>query len=120
MRQSKPVTFEGLVGEVFNFYGVDGNCFKLGKNVFEAIEDPGDGYRSYLNEVKLISREECEARKLTFFRTPIAKVEVVESPTLSGHNLIDTSDGHVWLEVGTDNYDDWYPQCVFNYAPKEK
>lgn len=122
MRQSKLVSFEGLVGEVFGFYGVDGNCFKLGKNVFEAIEDPGDGYRSYLDEVRTVSREEQEQRKLTFFRRPIATVEVVESSVINGHNLVDrdSANGYIWLTIGTDHSDDWYPQCVFQYNPKEK
>ena len=120
MRQPKPVTFEGLVGEVFNFYGVDGNCFKLDGNVFEAIEDPDDGYRSFLDEVRLIPHEECEARGLVFFRSPIARVEVVESDVLDGHELIDRSDSHVWLVIGTDHYDQWYPQSVFHYTPKEE
>lgn len=43
--------FYNLIGKTFKFYGVDGYCFKLGKTVWEAIENPDDGYRSYLDSI---------------------------------------------------------------------
>ena len=55
-----------------------------------------------------------------FFRTPLAKVKVEEGggEIFYGFRFVDIKDNHVWLEVGT-NYDDsYYPYCVFNYFPK--
>jgi hypothetical protein len=39
--------------KVFDFYGVCDNCFKINNFVFEAVEDPSDGYRSYLESIQL-------------------------------------------------------------------
>ena len=33
----------------------------------------------------------------------------------SGYRLVDVKTGKVWLEFGTDNEDDYYPNYVFNY-----
>ena len=49
-----------------------------------------------------------------FFRTPLAKVKVEEGggEIFYGFRFVDIKDNHVWLEVGT-NYDDsYYPYCV--------
>jgi hypothetical protein len=84
--------------------------------VFEAIEDEYDGWRSYLDSIVVIES------KGIFFNNPLAKVKIEDYD--DGHNegfkLIDIEDNHVWLEVGTDDYDDWYPYFVFRYQPKEK
>lgn len=57
-----------LVNFRMPFYGVDASRFKLGRHVFEALED----------------------------------------------------DGHVWLRIGTDNTDDYYPSFVFFYQPRTR
>ncbi len=50
----------------------------------------------------------------------VATVKVTYEETGSDelYKLIDTEDGHVWLEFGTHNTDDYYPSFVFNYTPK--
>ena len=109
------------------FYGVDNNCFKLGVLVFEAVEDPGDGYRSYLETVKI---DVDEQEDFIFFNTPLARVRVVEAEShfnaehdefydFDGLYLQDVEDGHIWLVVGTNNTNDYYPWFVFQYRPKE-
>lgn len=105
-----------LVGTTHGLYGVDGNFFKLGKKVFEAKEDESDGYRSYLDSVEVSNKE-----GLIFFKRQVAKVEIVKFDTNSfnGYLLRDSS-GHVWLEIGTDNCDDYYPYFVFTWHPKLK
>jgi len=35
-----------------------------------------------------------------------------------GYCLVD-EDNHVWLVIGTDESDDWYPFFVCDYHPKE-
>jgi hypothetical protein len=126
-----------LRAEVLDFYGVDGNAFCIGigdaKVVLEAIEDESDGYRSYFG---------CFAVKYDshiFFSQPIARVAMRPGGTssrtyyskntdpgtleleqnFSGWVLKDVRDGHVWLTVGTDFGDDYYPCFTFRYEPKE-
>ena len=112
------MVFEDLVGKVFGFYGVDGNEFKLGRKIWLAIEDPDDGYRSYLGSIE-VSKENTEG---IFFRKPLAKVKVVsvDDRSFNGFELIDEKDQHCWLMVGTDCLDDYYPYFVFNYQPKKR
>lgn len=104
-----------LVGTWHNLYGVDNNFFKLGKKVYEANEDESDGYRSYLGSIKL-----SDKKSLIFFKQPIAKVKIVEvnGNPFDGYHFVDSS-GHIWLEIGTDGNDDYYPWFVFKWNPKE-
>lgn len=139
---------DSLVGCEFDFYGVDGSCFCLGRGgarmVLEAVEDPSDGYRSYF----ACFRTE-EVGKI-FFRTSIAKVRLEKggistrsrhywentkengkvnlstitseslhniSNDFSGWILRDVQTGHIWLTVGTDFGEDYYPCFTFRYEP---
>ena len=107
----------GLKG---SFYGVDGYRFKIGPTVFEAVEGESDGYRSCMAEVKAVDKEP----KDIFFKRAISKVLVKDKThghygTFDGYELIDLEDGHVWLELGTDNTDDYYPMFTFRYMAKE-
>jgi hypothetical protein len=99
----------------FDFYGVCDNHYKLDNKIWEAIEDPGDGYRSYLQSV-----EETSDYTGIFFPEPLAKVIVVRVNRnyFKGYEIIDVKDNHVWLKIGTDNTDDYYPWFVFDYQPK--
>lgn len=108
-----------LDGQYVNFYGVDGNCFKLGNFVFEAIEDESDGYRSMLGEFAVVEKD-C-----IFSGEPIASVKVTNaemspideySYNFKGYCLEDKN-GHIWLRMGTSNYDDYYPMFTFEYTP---
>ena len=104
-----------LVNEVkyVNFYGVDNNCFKLGKVVLEAVEDPHDGYRSFLEAVVV-----RDGKDLIFSGVPITEVKVVKGDNLREDifKLVDKA-GRVWLRFGTDCYDAYYPMFVFEYTP---
>jgi hypothetical protein len=97
----------------FGFYGVCHNKFKLDDVVWEAIEDPDDGYRSCLDAVKAVKEDDC-----TFFHEPVATVKVikVEASDFDGYHLVDKS-GHVWLKVGTDTSDSYYPCFIVQYDP---
>ena len=110
----KILTFDDTVGKTFKFYGVNCNCFKLNTMVWEAIEEPEDGYRSYLDSVE---RADCT---LVFPQRAFARVRVEDADDgyFNGWQFVDEEDGHVWLRFGTDNYDDWYPYFVFDYRPK--
>lgn len=104
-------------------YGSDQDSVKLGRRVWTFVCDPSDGYRSYCEEVRL----ETDKSIGPFFVDPVATVTVREwtnsgrdyqdSPP-DGFELVD-NDGHVWLTVGTDHSDDYYPSYTFGYTPKE-
>lgn len=122
--EEKSRFFLSMVGYVYEFYGVDNNTFCIGINgkrcAFEALEDPDDGYRSYLDSVVV------SLKKHIFFQTPIANVRLEAAPgkrtdhswSFIGWRFIDVDDEHVWLLVGTDNSDDYYPCFIFEYSPK--
>jgi len=110
-----------LADTELDFYGVCADCFKIDDMIFEAEKDAEDGLRSYLKTIRLSPREE---QSLTFFRRPIARVQVrlcdfnKSTPyedRFRGYALVDLHDGHVWLRVGTDYSDSIYPYFVFRY-----
>lgn len=129
--------WKSFLEKEFDFYGVDNCCFCIGNNgarvVLEATEDSADDYRSYF-DCFLVS----ELNK-NFFSHPIAKVKIVmggESTrtytgdiadaehakrkrleNFSGWTLVDVLTGHVWLTIGTDHGEDYYPCFVFRYTP---
>lgn len=100
----------------FKFYGVCENCYKLGDTVWEAIEDPSDGYRSYLASIEYKN----DGHNLTFFPDPIATVVIHQenNEVFDGYEFVDVEDGHIWLEVGTNRHNDYYPSFYFAYHPK--
>ena len=101
-------------GKFYSFYGCDNNLFKLGEIVFEAVEDPDDGYRSYLDCV--ISKKSDAG---IFPNRILANVQIKQDSSDDEiHNLID-KDGHIWLTFGADRNDAYYPYFVFRYTPKE-
>jgi hypothetical protein len=109
-----------------DFYGVDSHCFKLNNYVFEAVEDPDDGYRSCMAEIQMKDNID----NLIFFGTPIGRVRVEECSRetnyadgircLDGYKLVDIEDGHVWLRFGTDESESYYPSFFFNYQTKNE
>lgn len=138
--QLESTEFERIEGKSFPFYGVCDNQFKLGNIIWEAVEDPSDGYRSCLGVIRVagpigmdilqknaqIIREHCTITGPTdsiFFKSPIAQVKVVRvdnGDEFDGHHLIDTQakHKHIWLSIGTRHRDDYYPSFVFHYQPK--
>lgn len=103
--------------KTFEFYGVDNNCYKLGNACWEAIEDEADGWRSYLGSIERINES---VKGLIFSQFPLATVFIRPNEELgsSGFDLVDAKDCWIWLSVGTDYHDDWYPMFVFRYNPK--
>ena len=111
---------KALTNEEFQFFGVDGHMFKLGNKIFEAIVNPDDGYRSYLETIQTKKNSNG-----VFFKAPLAIVRVECIPSdipnddaFTGYRLVDTADNHIWLSVGTDYSEDWYPHFVFRYQPR--
>jgi len=119
------MNLDGLLGVTVGLCGVDSNAFCLkfeGKRyAFEAIEDESDGYRSMMEEVRPTT-----IKGHVFFREPVAQVKV-EKVTgasldrryseLNGYVLRDVKSGHIWLAIGTESYDDYYPCFKVDYEP---
>ena len=118
--------FLNLIGAELEYYGADegDNTFKVDGVVFKALEDPDDGYRSYLSTI-----DYTDEHNSIFFRSPLALVRIETydmrnddeylSQANQGYRLVDVVDGHVWLKFGTHNYDDYYPMFIFSHTPKE-
>jgi hypothetical protein len=118
--------FLNLVGAEVEYYGADEAAltFKIDGIVFKVLEDPDDGYRSYLKTV-----DYTDDHNSIFFRSPLALVRIETydlrdegeymSQAHQGYMLVDSIDQHVWLKFGTHNYDDYYPMFVFRHSPKE-
>lgn len=119
--------FAALVGGVFPFYGVDTNCFKLGLSVWQVMEDPSDGYRSYMDTVLLrdpvgiYSPRSLADVRIGYIEANYEEMEgsVITSNDFSGYTLTDVKDGHLWLAFGNDDYNDYYPMFLFKFFPKE-
>ena len=119
--------FQNLDGSVLDYYGADtaDNTFNVDGIVFKVLEDPSDGYRSMLGAI-----DYTEKHASIFLKRPISKVRIETYDSTSGeawhaglnqgYRLVDVVDGHVWLEFGTDNYDDYYPMFIFRHIPKER
>ena len=118
--------FAALEGLALEYFGADDAAheFMVDGIIFKVLEDPNDGYRSMLGVI-----EYGEKSDSIFFRKSLAKVRIKTyegrsskdgwSKSDEGYQLVDVEDGHVWLEFGTDNTDDYYPYFVFRHTPKE-
>lgn len=107
--------FEDLIGSKANLFlqKPESNQFQLGSVVFEVIEDESDGYRSSMQEVKIVTTQApCKVllAVVTIGRTNPDNEDI--------YTLIDDT-GHEWLRFGTVNTDDYYPSFHFNWQPKE-
>jgi hypothetical protein len=102
--------------KTFAFYGVCGNRYKLDDKVWEAKEDPSDGYRSYLGSIEIVNDSTD-----IFYKTPLAivRVEKFDDTNSNGYKIIDMVDEFVWLIIGTGNTDDYYPYFIFEYHAKQ-
>lgn len=107
-----------LIGKRVAFYGVDNDVFCIRpedgeRMAVEVLEDPCDGYRSYLGAVQKTSLDGH-----IFFQEPVTYLtgRAWEGADHDGYELVDDA-GHVWLTFGTDNCDDYYPCFTFRYDP---
>lgn len=101
-----------LIGTGFHpYYGTCQHVIKIGDNLFEAVEDEDDGYRSFCEEIKRIEPRDG----LIFPAHPIAIVEVVNKNHEDDKTLLlrDAFIKFDWLEVGTSNTNDYYPYFTF-------
>lgn len=114
------VSFPVPVGSTHRFHGIDNHRFKLGKVVYEALENKNDDLRSYLESVEVTDG------KGIFFRTAVDTVRVEfldetngqDKDGFWGYRLVSVKDGHVWLRIGSHANDWYYPTFIFEYTPR--
>lgn len=97
--------------------------FILDGMAYSAIEDPDDGYRSAMRELRVL-----EDSVVTNTFAPVKVVGRYQSQHGSEYSefvdrddileLIDASTGLVVLRVGTENFDDWYPCFIAEFTPE--
>ena len=94
------------------------NCvkFTLDGVTYMAVEDPEDGYRSRLEDLVVVD-EPCKIR--------LPDIEVVchmmEDDQWERNDVlvfVDALNGKTILELGTANWNDYYPYCVMEYTPE--
>jgi len=101
-------------------YGVYEDCgvvrFVIDGKTYKAIEDPDDGYRSYLSELGVTDE------KVVNSFSPQKVVGKMKDDCGGEKNnviqFIDAVTGKVVLEVGTEDTDDYYPYCVIHWSPE--
>ena len=128
IRENVLIHFMALEGIELDYYGADSadHTFNIDGIVFKVLENPDDGYRSYLGAI-----DYSDTHSSLFFKRSVAKVKIIEfnedpsdldssSRLAKGYRLVDVTDDHVWLQFGTGNYDDYYPYFMFSHYPKEQ
>lgn len=90
--------------------------FVLDNKTYKAIEDPSDGYRSYLQDLVVTN----EIISNTFSPQEVfGKMKDDDKYSINDTiQFVDVVTGKIVLEVGTDNTDDYYPYCVMNWYPE--
>jgi hypothetical protein len=127
--RSPTAALDSLVGQELPLFGiiVSDRTFKLGDQVFKAVEDPEDGYRSSLRSIVAVSAAR-NAKRNKFSAEPLATVRVEKldqqgeewsTDAFDGYALIDAETGHQWLRVGTAAPDDYYPAFEFDTQTPE-
>lgn len=92
--------------------------FRLNGEVWAAVEDPGDGYRSNMRElahVKNAAMSNVFPPVQVFGRYRTTNRYGEQDDVLE---LLDVKTGNVVLEVGTSNVDDYYPSFVASFHPE--
>ena len=141
MKKKQAITLESLVGkhwlsgvelatrhmQVNDYSGkedVNTISFVLDGTVYTALEDPEDGYRSCLKEIRIEGKEVVKNRfpRVRVMAEYISKPEENSYSTSCDilHMYLDKvgpANGTV-LRVGTDNTDDYYPTFEAFFDPK--
>lgn len=83
--------------------------------VYAFQEDPEDGYRSMLGDVRVATPEDLTVAPLNEFPgIPVALTTETEGSYL----VATTSTGHELFRIGTDYRDSWYPSFVATWNPE--
>ncbi len=116
--ENQTINFDKLVGLTASLYYNkvhDLYRFQLGSVIFEVVEDENDGYRSSMQEVRVIDKN-ADRNEGDFLA--IVRIEATNLHDRQSWTLIDQVDNHLWLEFGTRDMDDYYPSFIFDYSAK--
>lgn len=87
--------------------------FCLDGVTYEAVEDPDDGYRSYLKELEVVK----DMPKIKLPDCPVI-CEMSDEDETDILIILDAISKRRVLSIGTDYTEACYPFCVFNYNPE--
>src|ERR1035437_3425986 len=90
--------------------------FILDDITYKAVEDPDDGYRSYMKELV-----RCDDKVSNVFppQKVFGKMKGSEEWCVNATiQFFDSETTKLVLELGTDNTDDYYPYCVMHWHPE--
>lgn len=109
---------------------IDGWCFEINGKIYHTYEDPSDGYRSlsiiekgYYQEwnEELNRYIDVKPDHMTYIPPQLLKLKTEAGEEYGEKfwkiNLYNDVDELV-LEVGTENYDDYYPRAIFHWHPE--
>ena len=88
---------------------LDGKCYKI-------EEDPSDGWRSYAKDVEEYHGEMSRRCILPYPIKVICYMDDNQDNNIL--KFMDVENGKIFLLIGTERTDDWYPQCRFEYTPE--
>lgn len=110
------VDFNRLTGiKAALHYCSDDYCFQLGDVIFEVVENEDDGYRSSMDEVRIVEREALSKYPHNHF---LEEVTILAGDEDSMWKILG-ADGHRWLQFGTRDASDYYPTFVFDWTPRQ-
>lgn len=93
--------------------------FVLDDTVYTAIEDPDDGYRSSMREIRV---GDVKVKNVFAPVNVLARMQKMSNryadSVLDILELLSLRTGKVILAVGTDNEDDYYPMWVASFHPE--
>ena len=107
--------WKNLIGFVGPYEGADeaSMSFKFDSIIWKVIIDEHDGYRSCLDYV--VYGEEKDF--ISYENLATVVVEKLDSKIFNGYILKDVKTNHVWLKIGTEYLDEWYPCAIFTHYP---
>lgn len=94
---------------------VNAISFILDNITYTAVEDPDDGYRSYMDKIVVSDNN------LSNMFEPQRVMAIMRVNTTHANDILDLYDvrtGLIVLSVGTNNTYEYYPYCVFEYRPE--
>lgn len=108
----------GVLARKYDFWEDECNYIKftLDGVTYLAIENPDDGYRSYMNELE-VSEEPCKIKlpNIEVVCTMMGDTKYESNDVLQ---FVDVLSGKEIMSVGTENYNDYYPYCHLEYHPE--
>lgn len=109
------VSFE-LIPTDFNYADAQVINFTLDGKTYTAIENPVDGYRSHMDEIKV-----TDVKLHNRFKAVQVFCLMRESNYSTRNDVLDMYDvrnGKIILSVGTKDADDYYPMFVSDWIPE--